>query len=289
MHLAFSLGVGVVGLTAIGAAITSRTVRRPAFVAGTAVVAGLLNPYGARAYTIALEAHGAADIIQEWRHLGFTKLLDILVILLVVAAGLCLALSGRWRNLQTSLPIVALTALTFDAVRNAPFLVLLASAEVAFGLSRVLDRRSSTRADTERRRMRRMALGHGAVAGVVIFVALTSFAVSSVRGARPEQYPIRAVAAIPSGCRLLNEYDQGGYIADTRWPDVHVSEDGRMLEGTTSLLEQQHVLKTRGQWRSWLDQHHVDCVLAASVPQDRGGTAKRPVGFGKRLTRAGCC
>jgi hypothetical protein len=87
-------------------------------------------------------------------------------------------------------------------------------------------------------------------------------ALSGVRTASPEQYPVRAAAAIPAGCRLLNEFDQGGYIAEQRWPNVQVSEDGRLLEGTASLLAEQRVLNANGSWRAWLDHHRVGCVIA---------------------------
>jgi len=76
-------------------------------------------------------------------------------------------------------------------------------------------------------------------------------------------FPVRATAAIPAGCRLLNEYDQGGYIIDHRWPDVLVSQDGRNnLYGESELFTENGVLNAAPGWKAWLDANNVNCVLA---------------------------
>ena len=36
-------------------------------------------------------------------------------------------------------------------------------------------------------------------------------------------FPESLVTAIPSDCRLLNEYDLGGFVIYRRWPEVLVS------------------------------------------------------------------
>ena len=63
---------------------------------------------------------------------------------------------------------------------------------------------------------------------------------------RSPEFPSVAAAALPGGCRLLNEYNDGGYLILVR-PDVPVSQDGRNdLYGPRRLQEQEDVLNDRG-------------------------------------------
>jgi len=97
-------------------------------------------------------------------------------------------------------------------------------------------------------------------------VVLTFTAFGDLGGFRNSalpSYPVRATAAMPSGCRLLNEDTFGGYVAEARTADVQVSQDGRQVEGVESLIAQQRVLGAERGWQSWLDRHDVGCVLAA--------------------------
>ncbi len=262
LHLAFSLGVGVVGLYALGWMMGSRRWRRSIVVVGSAACAGLLNPFGMRAYMVVFEARDTSRIIEEWRHLGFHAVYDLLLIAAIVIAFIALVWTGRWRRPEVTLPLVALTALSYDAVRNGPFLGVLVAVEVAIGLTAAVARMRTGRQLGRRGQLRLRACAHGAILGAVLLAILVTGGIEHVRPADASTYPIHAPAAVPSGCRVLNEDFWGGYLAYHRWPSVTVSQDGRLFEGATALLEQQHVLDAEPGWRAWLDRNRVNCVLA---------------------------
>ena len=257
LHLSFSLGVGVIGLVACARAWRTRAFRRPVLVAATALGAGAVNPYGVTAYTIGLQVRGVSRFVQEWRPFDVTKPIDVLVVLFAVAALAVMWRAKRLRNLEVSAPVVVLLALTIDSTRMAPFLLLAAAPELALGLSWA--RWPDGLATPSRRR----ALVHGAVAGIAIVAVVAAMRMQLPRPVPDTTFPVRTAAAIPAGCRLLNEYDQGGYLIDHRWPDVLVSEDGRNdLYGEAALVAQYDVLNAQPGWQQWLDTNHVDCVLA---------------------------
>jgi hypothetical protein len=195
--------------------------------------------------------------VQEWRPLDVAKPLDLLIVVFVGATLILMWRTRRAARLEALLPIVVLLALTVDSLRMAPFVLIVAAPELARGLSQ-LDLRHAFLTPPRRR-----ALKHGAILG---FAALAIVSAVQMRLPRPmpdTTFPVRTTAAIPAGCRLLNEYNQGGYIIDHRWPDVLVSEDGRNdLYGETELFEQSNVLNAGPGWRQWLDTNRVDCVLA---------------------------
>jgi hypothetical protein len=72
------------------------------------------------------------------------------------------------------------------------------------------------------------------------------------------------VAAVPAGCRLLNEYTVGGYVIWYR-PDVPVSQDGRNdVYGKHLLQQQRDVLTakpTPDASLAQLDRWGVDCAI----------------------------
>ena len=75
------------------------------------------------------------------------------------------------------------------------------------------------------------------------------------------RFPESLVAGIPANCRLLNEYDLGGFIIDRRWPEVLVSQDGRAdLYGLEEIQRQESWLNATD--ASVLDADSVQCVLA---------------------------
>ena len=75
-----------------------------------------------------------------------------------------------------------------------------------------------------------------------------------------ERFPVVATPAIPQGCRLLNEYEFGGYVIDKRWPEIRVSQDGRNdLYGVQRIREQDRILESS--MLETLDRLNIECVL----------------------------
>jgi hypothetical protein len=188
-------------------------------------------------------------------------------LLIVVAAALRSRSSAaggfRWRSFG---PALALTALALQAVRNEPFamLALLPYSARMFGAA----------GDWLRRRTWAPRLNPGRVLAAVTIGALLGGAIHA--GALPVQanplgspeYP-KLAAALPNGCRLLNEYGDGGYLILVR-PDIPVSQDGRNdLYGSERLRQQERLLNERDPERAApaLYRLGVTCVLLRS---DRG-------------------
>lgn len=256
LHLTFTAGVVLVGTVAAADVVTNRRLARPVLVVGLAAVSGLVTPYGIRAYTAALEVRDASRNIAEWQHIDPTKLPQLLVLVTLAVTVAAMIKTRRWRRLDVALPIVAFAALTIDAHRNVPFLVMLLAPELALAVP-VLRPRPWLAA-------RREPATVGLVFGLVLVVVMTGAGVEHFRPADPESYPVRSTAAIPNGCRVLNEYADGGYIIYRRWPDVLVAQDGRNdMYGIDRIEELESVLSAEGDWRAWLDGNEVDCVLAS--------------------------
>jgi hypothetical protein len=101
----------------------------------------------------------------------------------------------------------------------------------------------------------------GVIVGASIILVLGIVNLSDPRGVDPTTLPERSTAAIPAGCRLLNEYGHGGYIIATRGPAVRVSQDTRQILSDAEIVRQHRVLQGRPGALRWLDEHRVDCVL----------------------------
>ena len=257
LHLTLTAGVLLVGTVATADVVTNRRLTRPAIVVAVVALSGLVTPYGIGAYTAALEVRDASRNIAEWQRIDPTKLPQLLVLLALAVAVAAMIRTGRWRRLDVALPIVLFAAFTIDAHRNVPFLVMLLAPELAYAAP-VLRPRPWLAA-------RREPLTVGLVFGLVLVVVTTAAGIEHFRPADPESYPVRSTAAIPDGCRVLNEYADGGYIISERWPDVLVAQDGRNdMYGIDLIEEMQSVLSAEGDWDAWLDGHDVDCVLAAA-------------------------
>jgi hypothetical protein len=290
LHLAFAVGIGTIGLLCIAKAVQRRDLRRSATVAALSIASGLVNPLGLGAYTASFAtrttSRTAARTIEEWKHVSFTNPRDLFILVLVGVTAVFLFRSGRWRRLEIVLPITALTILTLDAIRNGPFLLALLAPELGLGLSKL--RRPRGRSVGWRSR----ALVHGLVAGLAILVVSQLPSLVGARSAGPDTYPADAAAAIPKGCRLLNEYEFGGYITDKRWPDVLVSQDGRN-GNEQDFTSQELVLEAQAGAITWLDEHEVDCVVAypdrplVGQLRDRGWSVRARDPSGVLLVRPG--
>ena len=256
IHLSFTIGIALVAATALGYAIDARKFLLPSAVLGASILAGLLNPFGVNAYSATTDLSALSRVLDEWQHASIHEVRDVLIVLLAAAALASMIRTQRWRRLELLLPILALTAFFLYAIRNAPYLLILITPEIALGLSSL---RST--------RLARLVVPFVKPIRDGVFLSLLALILFSVTNAAPPravtsaQYPVKGVAAIPSKCRLLNEYSDGGYIIYERWPSVEVSEDGRSI-GARSVLKQQSVMSGEPGALQWIDAKHVQCVLA---------------------------
>ena len=260
LHGVFVVGVVVVGLVALGRWLDDRrpdVLRRSAVVCVVAGLAPLANPFLWRVYTNAFHVRAVSDGIAEYANFSLADGRDQVLLLFVLGVGYGLWRTGRWRRWAVVLPLAALTIATYDAIRNAPLLLVLGAAELALGLSAAPARR--LRAAAARRSSELVT----AVAIVTVVLAVMAGPVLGRAGeVDTAAVPVHAIDAIPAGCRLFDDYNLGGWVIERRFPEVAVSEDGRNdMYGTAVLRPQFDLLRGRVPAEATLDAMGVDCVL----------------------------
>jgi hypothetical protein len=266
LHGSFVTGVATVGLIAVGWAIDEREWLRPAALAATVIVAGVLNPFGVSAYLHTLDVRDESVNIDEWQPLALDDARSMVLVAFMVVTVWSLwrlmsraqqprAASGQQRRWEEALPIVALALATMSVIRTGAFFILLATPIVAASVSGLEVARLRAWAAP-----RRGPITTGLVlAGAML--AAQQVSVVADAGDLGERFSVDAVAAIPANCTLLNEYDIGGFIIDQRWPEVLVSQDGRNdLYGAAEIERQEELLRSSD--AEALTGTGITCVLA---------------------------
>lgn len=255
LHGSFIVGVGVVTLMAATRAVRARRWTRPALVAMAGATAALLNPFQFGAYREALRISQVSTFIEEWRPLDMSDGRGMLIALLLAAAATALLYTGRWHSSDMGAAFLALAVLTVRSVRGAPFALVVGAPEIALALP------SLATAPVRRwAAPRRAALLAGVALGLAVLTGTEASTVGSL-GDTGAQLPTATVPLIPPGCRLLNEYEFGGYVIDSRWPELLVAQDGRNdVYGLKRLQDLEDVLS--GTEPAALEALGVDCVLA---------------------------
>ena len=261
IHLSFTIGIAMVAATAFGYAIRTRKYLMPSAVLGVAILAGLINPFGINAYLATTNLTVLSRAIDEWQHASISQVRDVLIVLLAAVAIAAMLRTQRWRRLEVLIPILIFFAFFLYAIRNAPYLLILITPQIALGASTLRSTRLARWAAPMSKPIR-----DGVLVGMFALIFIYTPSAIPPRSVTSLQYPVNGVAAIPAGCRLLNEYSVGGYIIYKRWPSVEVSADGRSI-GARSILKQQRVLEGKAGSIKWLDSNRVNCVL---ISPDRG-------------------
>ncbi|MEO5679274.1 MAG: hypothetical protein ABIS47_06360 [Acidimicrobiales bacterium] len=265
LHGGVIVGAAAVGVMSAGDLLDRRRWLRPALTSLVAVGASCLSPLGITVWTYALRNGGESrrEGIEEWQPASLHRADDVGVVLLLFVV---LAWALWWRRGDRTrapwaliLPVALTTGLTLLAARNATFAVLAAvplMASLLTGLGGWLDRRSRPIPVRPGPALAAMTAG-ALLAGAI----QTSTFILEPDPLGAAAYPSAAAAALPSGCRLLNEYGFGGYLILVR-PDVPVSQDGRNdLYGPDRLAEQSALFEGTGAVAG-LDRAGVACVLA---------------------------
>ena len=258
LHSVALSGVPLVGALTFGLALDRRTERRlrPWLLAGAATAGAALgtlaNPWGAGLWTHAAEVRRISrGSISEWEPLwnrgtGGLAALAIVVVVVIVAVRL-----GGLRRLELLLPLVLAAALAVDAIRSFPVFAVVAATVVAPLVP------AGTPLSADRRRL----LTVGAVAALVLALVVALPRASSTTDPS-DTTPVEPVAALPSGCRLLNDYGFGNWVMFDR-PDVPVSDDGRNdLYGTDTTRDRLITDPTAATGLpAWATANGVTCVL----------------------------
>jgi hypothetical protein len=206
----------------------------------------------------------SAGIIVEWNSILTTSIgvrLEVvagLVLLLVVAAvwrrerGTALeSLTDVWLGAALVLAAASLLAVRFVASLVIIELVVVVA---AVGIERVHVRVAAYR--------RLLFLGATIVALAFVVIGVRELALTGEPTA--STFPSAAlVRAVPADCRLLNQYNDGGWISLLRGPSLRVSQDGRNGLYGRSLLEHEGALLGGRQGVAGLTRFGATCVLAA--------------------------
>ena len=266
LHGGFVMGVGIIGLMAIGWAIDKRTLANPAALAAGVFAAGLFNPYGLSSYVQAIVNRRESVTIEEWQPLALDDGRGISLAVFMVLTALAFWLTratrpaarrgaDRFGHWETALPLLGLAAMTLNSIRIGSFLLIVAAPLLARGLSEISAPGVRAWAAT-----RVVPLTTGLVLAGVILAVQQAPEVAKAGDPAP-LFSESVVAAIPADCRLLNEYDLGGFIIDRRWPDVLVSQDGRAdLYGLDELRRQERLFNANTP--AMLETDGIGCVIA---------------------------
>jgi hypothetical protein len=264
LHSVALFGVLVVGAQ-IAASVVDRAVRdatwRPLVtgaVAGAVLVAATLaTPFGLDLHRHSLDVRDlSSSTMTEWYPLvdaGSDAVLPVVVGLVAVAL---LAWGRAWRRPDVLVPFGLTVWFTIDAVRSAPFLVIMGAIACAVVAPTV-----------EHAWLReRRGLLTAAVVAALVFATVSL--VRNVPAATDpgDQVAVAATASLPAGCQVRNDYRLGGWVMFDR-EDVPVSADGRNdlygLEG----YEQNAWFESPAAAESAPEQlaaEGTDCVLAQS-------------------------
>ena len=253
LHGSVVVGVAVVGLLALGAAIHQHRLS-DLITPIVAFGATLLNPYGFAVYTHTLVVREASASIDEWQPLALSDSagrIYALVILVVVGA---LALRRKRDDLALAFPTLALALGTIMSVRTAAIFLVVAAPLVALGVGWIADRLTIKRYEG-----RPHPVAVAAILGSLAVAALSSGTIADV-GSVDRAFSADLVDAIPDDCRLLNEYTLGGFVIDRRYPQIAVSQDGRNdLYGAIEIQRQTDLVL--GSSTAALAESGIDCVL----------------------------
>jgi hypothetical protein len=228
------------------------------------VLGCLTSPFGVDVLASALATRDASTaLIPEWAPLWRTSWMAVFTWTgAAVAVGLALA---AWRR-RPSDPLLAVVAgasalllvAGVEAARFSPMALVVAMPAAAAWATGV-----DWNGGPGRRRVAFLARGTS-IGLVVALVALTVVRLPEYGRPAPDSYPAdTTVDAVPAGCRLLNEYDDGGYVILRRTADgVRVAMDGRNdVYGAALVADLLELAQGRPGALAELDRDGVRCLL----------------------------
>lgn len=218
LHAAALLGVAMAGASLLSVFLRRSTRSRSGWLLAALLVVtlcSLVNPYGTGLLAQTMQVKSESVVVTEWQPLNPTDPLQ-LVLFAVGLLGLGLALRRGDPIFAAALAVAACGSVT--AMRILPIFFLLALPVLAS----VASNERAIRYFASRHRM----LTRGASVLLVIAAAFALYNLPSFGRPDPTRFPSTAIKAIPTGCKLFNEYHLGGLVILER-PDVPVSLDSR--------------------------------------------------------------
>ena len=265
LHASFALGLGVTAIACVELWIRRPDARRLAVaVVAISIAVTLLTPSGVSIWTSAgghflspprvVQEEGVPDVTQPY---GF-------VFAFVVLAVLVTAQLSRRAGLREAALLVPVLFVSMTAARHTPFFAIASAAYLAAhapdALSAIVARlRVPLRLPTFAVRVpsARIDLASAAIALAAIIGA------GAIARAEPNlsPYPTAALASLPAGPGLVNDYDWGGFLI---WyaPATPVFIDGRLFPYTGDALRDYETLVSLGPtWRDVLARRGARAIL----------------------------
>lgn len=274
IHAGFALGLALMGLYLIGAALDGRWRRlRPLALASIACVAVVpLNPNGFRMFTYPYEtltSSSMASFIQEWASPDFHKLTYLPLAALLLSTFAALTLGPRSVRLGQLFLLLVTAFAALRSVRHIPIFTLFAAPMFSTQLWAILRVHNwDTLFSGQESRPNLVKL----VINGLLLVAPVLLAISRVWdfSANEKFYesirnPIAAVDFIhvhhvPG--TIYNQYGWGGYLIYRLYPDYRVYIDGRAdVYGDQFFAETMKVYDGIEPWRQTFDKYQVNSVL----------------------------
>lgn len=233
LHGSYALGLGIVLLACVARGLDDRRERwRYLPIGAAAIVATLLTPAGLGAWT-----SSGGHFLAPPRYIAEEGVPDArtpagLVFVVILGLVIATAMLTKRATLRDAALLVPVAFLSLTAERHTPFLAVAAVPYFAERWPDPLARWRGVRGEERAMPMphtRALAAGAGAAA-IVLAIALASGTVDE------SGYPKGALAALPAGPGLLNEYDWGGYLT---WaaPQTPVFIDGRLFPYVPGVLD----------------------------------------------------
>jgi hypothetical protein len=211
----------------------------------------LVTPYGTDLITNIEEVrHSSIGLISEWRPAGIHGTGPVVGLVAIGLAVVCGGFAIRAHRYDTAANLGIFAVATGSAVRFTPILLLLSIPELAVLVGRF--------------NVREVFLRRTVAAGCLVLAVFAVAGLGSFAHVEQAVGSQRLVAAIPHGCKTVNDYTIGGAIMLAR-PDVQVSVDGRNdMYGRSLLLSVEGMLSNDRGTVQRIDAEHVECVVTES-------------------------
>ncbi len=289
LHGSFALGLGLI-LASCAARALEPTRERWRFVpiAAFAVLVTLLTPSGLAAWTSSGGHFLVPPRFVAEEGVPDARTLPGVLFLMTLGLVVSTAMLGKRTSLRDAALLVPVAFVALTAARHTPLLAIAAAPYFAsqwpdpLGRWRSADERAGERPghplDERLRPARPTAPGPqglagarsqqrgegvpGRIAGALLGAALLVVAIALADGRVDESgYPRTALASLPSGPGVLNQYDWGGYLIEFA-PATPVFIDGRLFPYVPDVLsDYRAVIGAHPGWESVVARRGVTAML----------------------------
>lgn len=268
LHGSYALGLGLILASCAARAVAEPRERwRFLPIAAFAILMTLLTPSGLAAWT-----SSGGHFLAPPRYIAEEGVPDARTlpgVLFLITLGLVIATStlGRRATLREVALLAPVVLVSLTAARHTPFLAIAAAPYFASAWPDPLAAWRSRGRDGDPGgrgpRARSDRAGTLGRSGVIALSAVVLALAVTFADARLDDsgYPRAALAAVPSGPGLFNQYDWGGYLIYAK-PSTPVFIDGRLFPFVPDVLEDYRaIVSARPGWEDIARRREVHAML----------------------------